>query len=106
MTEEIIKKITDAEAQGAELKRAAALKGEQIVADANLKAKRMDENVAEACKTYRETQIKKATEDAETAYAQAIEKTRNDAQAYCEKALYQSEAFVGEIIRRITGGDC
>ena len=106
MTEEIIKKITDAEAQGAEMKRVAALQGEKIVADANLRAKRMEESTADACKTYRETQIKTATEDAETAYNQAILKTRQDAQAYCEKALHESETFVGEIIRRITGGDC
>ena len=106
MTEEIIKKITDAEAQGAEMRRVAILQGEQIVADANLRAKRMEESSADACKTYRETQIKTATEDAETAYKQAIEKTRADAQAYCEKALGESESFVGEIIRRIIGGDC
>ena len=44
MTEEIIKKITEAEAQGAEMKRVATLQGEQIVADANLRAKRMEES--------------------------------------------------------------
>ena len=106
MTEEIIKNITDAEAQAAQIKREAQERAAAIIAAATERAARLETSSAEVCKAYRESQMKTALADAEREYAQTLGVKTREAKEYCEKALQNSEVSVAEIVGRIVGGDC
>lgn len=105
MTEEIIKNITDAEAQAAQIKREAQERATAILAEATERAARLERSSAEVCKAYRESQMKAAHADAEREYAETLQAKTREAKAYCENALHGSDASVGKIVGRIVGGD-
>lgn len=105
MTEEIIRSITEAETQAEQMKAEALEKAAAIVADAELRAERKERSAAEVCKAYRETQIKNAAADAETEYRAALAAEKQAATDYCSRVLEGADAFIGEIVGRILGGD-
>lgn len=104
MTEEIIKSIAQAEAQATELKREATEKAARTIEDAEKQAAALEKSNAEVCRAYRESQTSSALEDAEKEYRAALRAKENEAKAYCEKALLESEACVEEIVGRIVRG--
>ena len=105
MTEDIIKTITAAESEAAEIKRAAQENAAQILADAQKNAQGIENSAAETCKAYVAEQTQKAREDAEAEYAAAIDKQAKDAKAYCENALKCAENSVQEIVGRVLRGN-
>lgn len=105
MTEEIIKSITDAEAQAAEMKRAANERAANILSDAETQAARLKQSSLEVCKAYRDSQLKAAHSDAENAYAATLNAKEREAREYCAKVLAGSETSVNKIVGRITGGN-
>lgn len=105
MTEDIIKKITTAESEGAEIKRAAQENAAKILADAQKNAQGIENSAAETCKAYVAEQIQKARQDAETEYAATMQKQEKDAKAYCETALKNAETSVQEIVGRVLRGN-
>lgn len=105
MTEEIIKSITDAEAQATEMKRIATERASKILSDAETQAERSEQSSAEVCKAYRESQIRHANSDAEAEYAAAMQKSEYDAKGYCTRAWNEAEVFIGTIVGRIISGD-
>ena len=106
MTEEMIKNITDAEEKASEMKRLATEQATRKIAEAETQATRLKQTSAQACKSYRETQLKTAVADAEKEYQKAMKKKEEDAKAYCEKVLENAEDCVREIVGRIVGGSC
>ena len=106
MTGEIIKAITTAEAQAAEIKEAAQAQAAQIIADAQTQAASHEQSSAQVCKAYAETQIKNARAQADENYIKTIQTKKKEMQEYCAKILAQAEAEVAEIVGRITSGDC
>ena len=105
MTEEIIKSITAAEEQAAQMKRTALEKAAQILSEAQTQATRLEASAAEECKAYRETQSRNALADAEKEYEATMRAKEQQAKEYCEEALAKSGASVGNMIGRILGGD-
>lgn len=106
MTEEIIKAITEAEAQGAKIRSDAMEKAAQIVAAAEAQAAREEKTSAEVCKAYADTQIKVAKADADKSYAETVDSEERKARAYCAEALKNADDEVSEIVGRIIRGDC
>ncbi len=105
MTEDIIKKITTAESEAADIKRAAQENAAKILADAQKNAQGIENSAAETCKVYVTEQIQKSRADAETEYLAAMQKQEKDAKAYCETALQNAEASVQEIVGRVLRGN-
>ncbi len=105
MTEEMIRSITEAEAQATEIKRLAEEKAAQISADAVLSATRTEKSSDDVCKAYRETQIKTARAEAEIRYNAALATAEKQAREYCAEILKNSDASVSEIVGRIISGD-
>ena len=105
MTEDIIKKITTAESEAADIKRAAQENAAKILADAQKNAQGIENSAAETCKTYVTEQIQKSRADAETEYLAAMQKQEKDAKAYCETALQNAETSVQEIVGRVLRGN-
>ena len=106
MTEEMIKKITDAETQGAEIKEKATEKAAILLAEAERQATRTMQSSAEVCRAYSETQLKNARAEAENRYAETLEAERKKARAYCAEMLKNADDIVSGIVGRIVGGDC
>ncbi len=106
MTEDIIKSITNAEAQAAEWKREAEEKATAILSEAELRAARTEKTSEEVCKAYRETQTRNAYADAEKEYAVALKQAQTEAKAYCDRVMESSESVVSQIVGRIIGGSC
>ena len=94
MTEEIIQSITQAEAQAAEIKKAA-----------QEKAAREEKMSEEVCKAYRETQIKNAETQAQADYDAALQSTRKQAREYCARIMDGAKPSVSKIVGRIVRGD-
>lgn len=105
MTEDIIKTITTAESEAAEIKRAAQENAAQILSEAQKNAQGIENSAAETCKAYVADQIQKARADAETEYIAAMQKQEKDAKAYCESALENAESSVQEIVGRVLRGN-
>ena len=105
MTEEIIKSITMAEEQAAQMKSDALDKAAQILSEAQTQATRLEASAAEECKAYRETQTRNALADAEKEYEAAMRAKEQQAKEYCTDALAKSDASVGKMIGRILGGN-
>ena len=106
MTEEMIKSITEAEAQAAEIKRLAEEKAARISEEATVSASRTEKSSDDVCKAYRETQMKSARTEAETRYGAAIAAAEKQAREYCAAVLKNSDDSVSEIVGRIISGDC
>lgn len=105
MTEDIIKSITQAESQASQIKKEAQEKATAIVAGATSRASEIETAGAQLCKSYRETQIKKAQENAEKEYQTSIRVKTEEAKAYCEDSLKNAEASIGKIVGRIVSGN-
>lgn len=105
MTNEIVKSITEAEAQALELKRVEAERAAQIVAQAQQQAARTESSSEEVCKAYRETQLKAARAEAEANYQSVLKTKEKEAREYCAKILEKADENVREIVRRIVSGD-
>ena len=105
MTEDIIKAITEAEAQASLIKKEAQEKATAIVAEATLRASETENKSAELCKSYRETQVKEMQENAEKEYQTTIREKTEEAKAYCEKALANAQASTEKIVGRIVRGN-
>ncbi|MBR1974236.1 MAG: hypothetical protein IKA20_00115 [Clostridia bacterium] len=105
MTEEILKSITVAEEEAAQIKCEAQENAARILSGAQSKADEIAKNTAEECKTYREAQIKKAQEDAEKEYTSTLKVKTEEAKAYCAEALENAESTVSTIVGRIVSGN-
>ena len=106
MTEEIIKSITQAEETAAEIKRVATEKAAAIIAEATERAANTESAAVEVCRAYKESQIKAAHAEAESAYTETVTKNTESAKSYCAKALAESDSVIGNIVGRIIRGDC
>ena len=106
MTEEMIKKITDAEEQGALLKEKAAEKAALLLVEAERQAARTLQSSTEVCRAYSDTQLNNARVEAEARYAEMLETERKKARAYCAEMLKNADDIVSGIVGRIVGGDC
>ncbi|MBQ8295572.1 MAG: hypothetical protein IJX87_03955 [Clostridia bacterium] len=107
MTEEIIKSITEAEGQAAEIRRVANERAEQIVAEAQMRAARSMQSSEEVSRAYKETQIKTAHKEAQNAYDTTIAEKTRAAQEYCAQVFKAgAPEVVGNIVGRITSGNC
>lgn len=105
MTEDIIKSITEAEAQAAELKAEALKKAAEIAVRAEARASELEKTSEEVCKAYRETQLKAAEADAEKEYFRTLVERRAEAEKYASRLLEQTELPVSGIVGRITSGN-
>lgn len=105
MTNEIIKSITEAEAQAAELKQQAMEKAAQILADAEARAYKQEQLSAEENKSYRDSEIKAATAEAEAEYRQTLSAKEKEAKEYCAQVLASSETAVNSIVGRVISGN-
>ncbi len=106
MTEEIIKSITDAEAQAAAIKRTASERAAQIIAQAEAQATQTERVSADVCKAYVDSQTKAAQAEAEKRYNETLATESKTARAYCAKVLEGAEDCVSKIVGRIVDGDC
>ncbi len=105
MTNEIVKAIMDAEAQAAEIKQKALDEAAKMIADAEARAMQQELDSAAQCKAYRDTELKKATEEAAAIYKQTLEKNERNAKEYCNAVLSNSEISVNKIVGRVISGD-
>lgn len=102
---EILQAVTEAEAQAAEIKRAAQEERERILADARARAASEENALAENLKTLRERTLENARTEADEAYAQSLAQTKQEAETYCEKILRErGELAVTNIVGRIVRG--
>lgn len=102
--EEIIKSITEAEQKAAEIKSEAALRAQKIIADAEKQAEEKRKYSQTELKAYRENGIKAATEAAQKAYDEQIERQSLNAKKYAAGLLKDTDFYVNDIVRRISGG--
>ena len=105
MTEDIIKRIAEAEAEAAAIKAEAEARAAEISTAAEKRKTEIEKTSVEVCKAYRETQIKAAENDAEKAYAKTLEETGAAAKAYADSLKHRAEIPVSEIVGRIVGGN-
>lgn len=103
--EEIIKSITEAEAQADALKKQALLQAEKIIEQAEERAATIEKNSAEECKAFREKTLKNAQLQAQQEYDHAIEKKREEGKTYVKERLEQCNLQVQEVVRRVSGGN-
>ena len=106
MTDEIIKAIAAAEESAAKMKAEAEENAAKVLQGAAENVALKEKTSAEVCKGYRETQIKRAHQEADAAYAREMQKTRENAKEYCANVLKKAEVAAAEIAGRIIGGDC
>lgn len=105
MTEEIIKSITNMEAEAEQIKTEALAKAVAIVSCAEEEVSEKERTALDNQKKYREEQYKIALEEADVQYAKTLAEKERDAKAYCEEALQSSQAYVGDIVGRIICGN-
>lgn len=104
--EEIIKSITAAEAQAAEIKAQALTRVAEIAEEAEERAAEIEKTSLEECKKFRENALKEAQIQAQANYDAAIEEKRAEAKKYVAEHLERCELQIEEIIRRVSGGNC
>ena len=105
MTEDIIKKITEAEEEAANIKASATQVAADKIANAELRAAEVMKTSDEVCKAYRETALKNAEISAQKEYDEAIKKAETDARNYCAEILLKSDTAAAVIVGRIIGGN-
>lgn len=106
MAEKIIESIRKAEDEAKEIKSGATVRAAEILSSAQAQADGLEKSETEACKSYRDRQIKQAIEDAETEYASAMRAKKTEAEGYCRETLQAAESSVMDIVGRILRGDC
>lgn len=105
MTEEIIKSITNMEAEAEQIKAEALAKAAAILSVAEEEISQKERIALENQKKYKEEQYKNSLEEADVQYAKTLAEKERDAKLYCEKALQSSDAYVGAIVGRIISGN-
>lgn len=105
MTEEIIKSITNVEAEAELIKAEAHEKAAAILSGAENEVAQKEQASVENCKKYREEAWKKALAEADSAYEKTLNEKANEARAYCEEALQSAEPYIGNIVGRIIRGN-
>ena len=103
--EDIIKSITEAEQQAAEIRLKAGERAAEIIAAASARAAEIAQRTEAECKIMREVQINRAVEDAQSAYDKAVAESATAARKYAGAVLKSADGAVNEILGRITGGD-
>lgn len=106
MTEEILQSILSAEAQANAEKARAMEKAEEILAEAEATAQKIEQKSLNDCKTLLETAQASAKSAAQAQFAETLVVKTQEAKEYCADALKNSDALVSEIVRRIVSGDC
>ena len=101
--EEIIKSITEAEAQAEVLKAQALARAAELAEE---RAAEIEKKSAKECKEFRENALKTAQAQAQQAYDRAIEEKRGEAKTYVEQHLERCNLQVQEIVRRVLSGNC
>ena len=104
--EEIIKSITEAEAQAEVLKAQALARAAEIAELAEERAAEIEKKSAKECKEFRENALKTEQAQAQQAYDRAIEEKRGEAKTYVEQHLERCNLQVQEIVRRVLSGNC
>jgi vacuolar-type H+-ATPase subunit H len=105
MTEEIIKKITDAEALATEMKANAEAQADKILSGVEKKISIEEKEKEEAFRAYREASLKTAKEQAQQNFEQATEQAKREAKAYCADVLKNAELEINAIVGRMISGD-
>lgn len=103
--EDIIKSITEAEQQAAEIKAKAAERAAEIIAEATKKAAAIVSKSETECKIMREVQINQAVTDAQAAYDNALAESSVKAKKYADGVLKNADGAVNDIVGRILGGN-
>ncbi|MCI9562068.1 MAG: hypothetical protein HFK03_06270 [Clostridia bacterium] len=103
--EDIIKSITEAEQQAAEIRLKAGERAAEIIAAASARAAEIAQRTEAECKIMREVQINRAVEDAQSAYDKAVAESATAAKKYADAVLKTADGAVNEILGRITGGN-
>ena len=105
MTEDIIKKITEAEEEATNIKAEATQAAMDKIANAELRAAEMMKTSGEVCKAYRETSLKNAEISAQKEYEDAIKNAELEARKYCESILLKADTAAAVVVGRIIGGN-
>lgn len=103
--EDIIKSITEAESQAAEIKAQAAERAAEIIAEASKRAADITARCETECKIMREVQINQAAADAQTAYDKALSESSAKAKKYADDVLKNSDGVINDIVGRVLGGN-
>jgi len=102
--DELIKSITEAEAEAAEIKARAQETASGIVAQAEIKCSAILKASEEECKKLRERTLKKAEADALSEYEKTLAAKKEEVEAYTAGITENTDGFVKEIVGRISGG--
>lgn len=105
MTEDIIKKITEAEEEAANIKAEATQEATDKITNAELRAAEVMKTSGEVCKAYRETSLKNAEINAQKEYDDAIKQAELDARNYCREILLKADTAAAVVVGRIIGGN-
>ena len=100
--EEVILAVRQAE-ERAQIKADAQSRAAAMLEQAEADARETLKNAEADCKRYRETELKKAEENAENAYRVALSDQKREAKAYAEGILKTAKPAVGRIVRRMCG---
>ncbi len=106
MTEEILQSILSAEAKANEEKSLATQKADEILADAETTAQKIEQQSLSDCKTFLDERQEAAKSVAQKQFDETLIAKTKEAKEYCANALKNSDALVSEIVRRIVSGDC
>ena len=104
--EDIIKSVNEAERQAEEIKLGAEQKAAQILADAEKRASEILKEGEEKLKIYREEQLKLAQATSEKEYKKAIADNSAKAQEYTNSLIEKTKIQVGEVVGRVSRGNC
>ncbi len=101
----MIEAIRLAEDRAANNKALAVEQAAKIVEDARARAQKDEADAAEARAAYRRSELERAEAEAKADYEKFVSKKQREAEKYAEKLLENTEAAVGKIIARVTGGN-
>lgn len=103
--EEIIKSITEAESQAAQIKANAQESAAKIIAGAQESAAQIAKNAESECKLLRETGLQSAEKTALDNYDKTIAESTANAKKYADGVIKTVDGYVSEIVGRIVGGN-
>lgn len=103
---DVMQQIHDAEAQAAKIKADALEQAALIAARAEADAAEIEKKSAEKRKVCREQQLKQAELAAQEHYETELKKQSAEAKAYADSLIEKADLYVGEIVRRVSGGTC
>ena len=103
--EEIIKSITEAEAEAAKIKANAQERAAQIIAAAQEDAAQIAKKSETECRLLRETGIRNAEKTAQANYEKTIAESTASAIKYADGVIKTVDGQISEIVGRIVGGN-